>query len=61
MAFRGRSSVPGLRPRWLKTATDIRFLDHQGDDASVLYFEVPQAGRCRPGSLLPSGVLVHSP
>ena len=48
MAFRGRSSVPGPRPRWLKTATDIRFLDHQGDDASVLYFEAPKLGDAAP-------------
>ena len=44
MAFRGRSSVRGPRPRWLKAAADLRFIDHQGDDASVLYFETPTLG-----------------
>jgi hypothetical protein len=44
MAFRGRSSVCGPRPRWLKAASDLRFVDHQGDDASVLYFEAPTLG-----------------
>ena len=44
MAFRGRSRVRRPRPRWLKAAADIRFIDHQGDDASVLYFEAPTLG-----------------
>ena len=44
MAFRGRSRVRGPRPRWLKAAADLRFIDHQGDDASVLYFEAPTLG-----------------
>ncbi|MGO9471611.1 MAG: hypothetical protein ACLQIB_07265 [Isosphaeraceae bacterium] len=45
MAFRGRSSVVGPRPRWLKAAADIRFVGHDGDDASVLYFEAPTLGQ----------------
>jgi len=45
MAFRGRSSVRGPRPRWLKAAADIRFVGHDGDDASVLYFEAPTLGQ----------------
>ena len=44
MSFRGRSSVRGPRPRWLKAAADIRFVDHLGDDESVLVFEVPTLG-----------------
>ena len=44
MAFRGRSSVRGPRPRWLKAASDLRFLDHEGDDESILIFEVPTLG-----------------
>lgn len=44
MAFRGRSRVRGPRPRWLKAASDIRFIDHLGDDASVLVFEAPTLG-----------------
>jgi hypothetical protein len=48
MAFRGRSSVRGARPRWLAAAADMRFVDHQGEDASVLYFEVPKLGDAAP-------------
>jgi len=48
MAFRGRSSVSGPRPHWLKAAADLRFVDHQGDDASVLYFEAPTLGEAAP-------------
>ena len=44
MAFRGRSSVRGSRPEWLLAAADIRFIDHLGDDASTLVFEVPRLG-----------------
>ena len=44
MAFRGRSGVRGPRPQWLKAASDLRFIDHQGEDASVLYFEAPTLG-----------------
>jgi hypothetical protein len=44
MAFRGRSSVRGSRPGWLHAAADIRFIDHRGDDASTLVFEVPRLG-----------------
>jgi hypothetical protein len=44
MAFRGRSSVAGPRPRWLKAAADLRFVDLEGDDASILHFEAPTLG-----------------
>src|SRR3954470_20069642 len=45
MAFRGRSSVRGVRPRWLMAASDIRFVDHQGDDETILVFEAPTLGQ----------------
>jgi len=45
MAFRGRSVVRGVRPHWLKAASDIRFIDHQGDDATILVFEAPTLGQ----------------
>jgi hypothetical protein len=48
MAFRGRSSLRGSRPRWLQAAADIRFIDHLGDDASTLVFEVPRLGEAAP-------------
>jgi hypothetical protein len=44
MAFRNRSQVKGRRPSWLDRAADIRFVDHQGNGESVLYFEAPRLG-----------------
>lgn len=44
MAFRARSNVRGPRPHWLKATSDLRFLDHEGDDETVLVFEVPKLG-----------------
>jgi hypothetical protein len=44
MAFRGRSVAKGPRPRWLRSASDIRFIDHIGDDETTLVFEAPTLG-----------------
>ena len=44
MAFRNRSHVKGRRPGWLDRASDVRFVDHEGNGESVLYFEAPQLG-----------------
>lgn len=44
MAFRNRSHVKGRRPSWLDRASDVRFVDHQGNGQSVLYFEAPFFG-----------------
>jgi hypothetical protein len=44
MAFRNRSSAKGRRPSWLDRASDVRFVDHQGNGESVLYFEAPPLG-----------------
>lgn len=44
MAFRSRSHVKGRRPGWLERASDVRFVDHDGDGDSILYFEAPQLG-----------------
>ncbi|MFO0946645.1 MAG: hypothetical protein U1D30_11970 [Planctomycetota bacterium] len=44
MAFRNRSQVKGRRPDWLERSTDVRFVDHQGNGESVLYFEAPALG-----------------
>ncbi len=44
MAFESRSDAKGKRPRWLSAAADIRFLDHSGDDETVLHFSAPHLG-----------------
>lgn len=44
MAFRNRSNVKGRRPAWLDRASDVRFVDHQGNGESVLFFEAPPLG-----------------
>ena len=44
MAFRNRSHVKGRRPGWLDRASDVRFVDHEGNGESVLYFEAPKLG-----------------
>lgn len=44
MAFRNRSHVKGRRPGWLDRAADVRFVGHEGNGNSVLYFEAPQLG-----------------
>jgi hypothetical protein len=44
MAFEGRSRAPGKRPEWLMAAADVRFVGHEGQDDTVLQFEVPQLG-----------------
>lgn len=44
MAIRGRSGLRGPRPGWLRAASDIRFVDHRGDEDSTLVFEAPTLG-----------------
>jgi hypothetical protein len=44
MAFRNRSQVKGRRPDWLDRAADVRFVHHEGNGESILYFEAPQLG-----------------
>jgi hypothetical protein len=46
MAFRGRSH--GNCPKWLRAATDIRFIGHEGKDETILYFEAPVFGEAAP-------------
>ena len=48
MAFRRQSRFPGKKPGWFKAATDIRFIGHEGDDASELIFEAPRLGEAAP-------------
>lgn len=44
MALRNRSSTPGRHPQWLDRASDIRFVDHEGNGEVTLYFEAPTLG-----------------
>jgi hypothetical protein len=44
MAFRNRSRIPGRRPGWLDRASDVRFVDHQGNGETVLFFEAIPLG-----------------
>lgn len=48
MAFRNRSQAKGRRPGWLDRASDVRFVDHQGNGESVLFFEAPPLGEAAP-------------
>jgi hypothetical protein len=48
MAIEGRSRAKGKRPAWLRAATDIRFLGHDGTDQTVLHFEAPSLGEAAP-------------
>lgn len=44
MAVEGRSTVRGRAPDWLCAASDIRFVDLDGDDETRLHFEAPRLG-----------------
>lgn len=44
MAFEGRSVGPGKTPRWLKAASDIRYLGHEDRGYAQLAFEAPSLG-----------------
>ncbi len=44
MAFRNRGALPGPRPGWLVAASDVRFVDHRGEDDTVLVLEAPTLG-----------------
>jgi len=48
MAFEGRSRSRRKRPDWLRAATDIRFLGHDGTDQTNLHFEIPSLGDAAP-------------
>jgi len=58
MALRNRSTIQGRRPAWLERAADVRFVDHQGNGETTLFFEADTLGDAAPeiyrqGSLLP--------
>jgi len=48
MAFE-RRSTGGHNPAWLDAASDIRFVDHEGEDETILYFESPLLGEAAEG------------
>jgi hypothetical protein len=48
MAFRGTSRSRGRVPRWLERASDIRFVEIEGRDTTVLHFEAPSFGEVAP-------------
>jgi len=48
MSFEGRSTVRGKLPRWLARASDVRFVDHEGDCDTTIFFEIPQLGEAAP-------------
>src|SRR5690606_28777226 len=41
MAIRNRSKAPGKQPAWLKRASDVRFIGHDGNGVAHLRFELP--------------------
>jgi len=45
MALSNRSVPKGKGPAWLDRAADIRFVDHQGNGNTTLFFEAPQLGQ----------------
>ena len=48
MALRNRSTAQGPRPSWLERASDVRFVDHQGNGETALFFEAPALGESAP-------------
>ncbi len=44
MALRNRSTVPGRQPVWLDRAADVRFVHHEGNGNTTLFFETPRLG-----------------
>ncbi len=44
MALAGASTSRGKRPTWLTSASDIRLVDYQGADETILRFEAPPLG-----------------
>lgn len=58
MALRTRSTARGPLPDWLKHAADIRFVGHETNGDTALWFEAPRIGDAAPeiysqGSLFP--------
>ncbi len=48
MAFGLRSRAGGRLPSWLAASSDIRLVDYQGRDETVLSFQVPTLGEAAP-------------
>jgi len=48
MAFGWRSRSGGRPPSWVSAASDIRLVDYQGRDDTLLFFELPTLGEAAP-------------
>lgn len=48
MAYRGQSATRGKRPTWLRAASDIRLVDIQGGEETVLTFQAPTLADATP-------------
>jgi len=48
MAFGLRSHAGGRRPAWLTAASDVRLVDYQWRDDTLLFFELPTLGEAAP-------------
>jgi len=44
MRFEGRSTAVGRQAVWLESASDVRFIDHYGEETTTLVFEAPVLG-----------------
>ena len=56
MQFEGRGSAPRRPPKWLKNASDIRFLGAEAREGMVFHFDVPILGEAA-GELYQQGEL----
>ena len=48
MRILNSSTSRGRRPGWLRTASDVRFVDFSGNGRTILHFEVPLLGEAAP-------------
>ncbi|MEX2167892.1 MAG: hypothetical protein WD851_01155 [Pirellulales bacterium] len=48
MAFEGRSTASGTAPAWLNRMSDIRFVDYDGNEDTILKFSCPTVGAAAP-------------
>jgi hypothetical protein len=45
MALRNRSTTQGKTPQWLDRAADVRFVGHEANGITTLFFEAPTLGQ----------------
>jgi hypothetical protein len=62
MAFEGRSSAGGRRPKWLEAAADVRLVDVAlGKTDAMLRFEAPRFGDAAPSLFQQTELFPHGP